>query len=111
MRWYGCSIYNAIIILYLKCKRIYKDGKKSNEDGKSVHGFASKKMERNIVDFVNLLVEYDAKATFPITANMKLLILGSKEYPMGTNKGEDPLPSGGIEIYTGNLVEFFMEKG
>lgn len=72
---------------------------------------STEKMERNIVDFVNLLVEYDAKATFPITANMKLLILGSKEYPMGTNKGEDPLPSGGIEIYTENLVEFFMEKG
>jgi hypothetical protein len=75
------------------------------------YGFSSKRMERNIVDFVNLLVEYDAKATFAITANMKHLILGSKEYPMGTNKGEDPLPSGGIEIYTGNLVEFFMEKG
>lgn len=35
---------------------------------------------------------------------MRILILGSKEYPMGTNK-EDPLPSGGIEIYTENLVE------
>ena len=32
------------------------------------YGFSSKKMERNIMDFVNLLVEYDAKATFPITA-------------------------------------------
>lgn len=31
------------------------------------YGFSSKKMWRNIVDFVNLLVEYDAKATFPIT--------------------------------------------
>lgn len=35
---------------------------------------------------------------------MKVLILGSKEYPMGTNKGDDPLPSGGIEIYTTELV-------
>jgi glycosyltransferase involved in cell wall biosynthesis len=40
---------------------------------------------------------------------MKLLILGSKEYPMGTNKGEDPLPSGGIEIYTENLVKEFAK--
>lgn len=31
------------------------------------YGFGSKKMERNIMDFANLLVEYDAKATFPIT--------------------------------------------
>ena len=30
--------------------------------------FSSKKMEKNIVDFVNLLERYDAKATFPITA-------------------------------------------
>ena len=28
---------------------------------------STEKMERNIVNFVNLLVEYDAKATFPIT--------------------------------------------
>jgi hypothetical protein len=75
------------------------------------YGFSSEEMDRNVIEFVNLLVECDAKATFPITGNMKLLILGSKEYPMGTNKGEDPLPSGGIEIYTENLVEFFMEKG
>ena len=34
---------------------------------------------------------------------MKLLILGSKEYPMGTN-ADDPLPSGGIETYTDNLI-------
>ena len=39
---------------------------------------------------------------------MKLLILCSKEYPVGINKGENPLPSGGIEIYTENLVEVFM---
>jgi glycosyltransferase involved in cell wall biosynthesis len=35
---------------------------------------------------------------------MKLLILGSKEYPMGTNVGDDPQPSGGIEIYIDALV-------
>jgi len=38
---------------------------------------------------------------------MKLLILGSKEYPMGTN-ADDPLPSGGIEIYTENLVRVLV---
>ena len=32
------------------------------------YGFTSKKMERNILDFVNLVEKYDAKATFPITA-------------------------------------------
>ena len=31
------------------------------------YGFTSKKMERNIMDFVNLVEKYDAKATFPIT--------------------------------------------
>jgi glycosyltransferase involved in cell wall biosynthesis len=35
---------------------------------------------------------------------MRILILGSKEYPFGTNKGEDPLPSGGIEIYVQGLI-------
>jgi glycosyltransferase involved in cell wall biosynthesis len=35
---------------------------------------------------------------------MKVLILGSKEYPMGSNKGDDPSPSGGMEIYIENLV-------
>jgi glycosyltransferase involved in cell wall biosynthesis len=34
---------------------------------------------------------------------VKLLILGSKEYPLGTS--DDPLRSGGFEIYTENLVE------
>lgn len=34
---------------------------------------------------------------------MRVLILGSKEYPMGTNTG-DPCPSGGIEVYTENLI-------
>jgi len=36
---------------------------------------------------------------------MKVLILGSKEYPIGSNKGEDPIPSGGMELYTENLVK------
>lgn len=35
---------------------------------------------------------------------MKILILGSKEYPMGANKGEDPISSGGIETYNESLV-------
>lgn len=40
---------------------------------------------------------------------MKLLILGSKEYPMGSNKGDDPLPSGGMELYIENLVKEFKK--
>jgi glycosyltransferase involved in cell wall biosynthesis len=32
-------------------------------------------------------------------------MLGSKEYPMGSNKGDDPSPSGGMEIYIENLVK------
>ena len=43
------------------------------------YGFGFKRMKRNIVGFVSLVAGYDAKATFPITANMKHLILGSKE--------------------------------
>jgi glycosyltransferase involved in cell wall biosynthesis len=35
---------------------------------------------------------------------MKVLILGSKEYPMGSNKGDDPIPSGGMETYVDDLV-------
>lgn len=35
---------------------------------------------------------------------LKLLALGSKEYPMGTNKGDDPQSSGGIEIYVDNFI-------
>ncbi len=34
---------------------------------------------------------------------MDVLILGSKEYPVGINKGYD-LPSGGMEVYVENLV-------
>ncbi len=37
---------------------------------------------------------------------MKILILGSKEYPFGAaTPAEDPNPSGGIEIYVENLVK------
>jgi len=36
---------------------------------------------------------------------MKILILGSKEYPFGTgNRSEDPLPSGGTELYIDRLL-------
>jgi glycosyltransferase involved in cell wall biosynthesis len=35
---------------------------------------------------------------------MNVLILGSKEYPLGSNKGEDPSPSGGMEKYIEELV-------
>ncbi len=34
----------------------------------------------------------------------KILITGSKEYPLGTNRGDDPLPSGGIEFYIQELT-------
>jgi glycosyltransferase involved in cell wall biosynthesis len=36
---------------------------------------------------------------------MKLLILGSKEYPLGVNKGDDALPSGGIEVHVESFVK------
>ncbi len=35
---------------------------------------------------------------------MKILILGSKEYPMGSNKGDDPIPSGGMETYVDDIA-------
>jgi glycosyltransferase involved in cell wall biosynthesis len=35
---------------------------------------------------------------------MRILILGSKEYPMGSNKGDDPIPSGGIETNLHDLA-------
>jgi len=34
---------------------------------------------------------------------MKALVLGTKEYPLGTNK-DDPSPSGGMELYVEHLV-------
>jgi len=39
---------------------------------------------------------------------MRILILGSKEYPMGTS--DDPIKSGGIEIYTQNFVDHLKDK-
>ena len=36
---------------------------------------------------------------------MRILVLGSKEYPFGSNKGEDPMPSGGIETYVENYAK------
>ena len=35
---------------------------------------------------------------------MKILILGSKEYPMGSNKEDDPISSGGMETYVDDLA-------
>jgi glycosyltransferase involved in cell wall biosynthesis len=42
-------------------------------------------------------------------SEMRVLILGSKEYPMGSNS-EDPLPSGGMEVYIENLVTELKKK-
>ena len=39
---------------------------------------------------------------------MRLLILGSKEYPLGTS--DDKLKSGGMEVYTQNFVEYAKER-
>lgn len=36
---------------------------------------------------------------------LRILILGSKEYPVGSNRGEDKITSGGYERYTQELVE------
>ena len=35
---------------------------------------------------------------------INVLILGSKEYPFGTNGGDDPVPSGGMETYVDDLA-------
>ena len=35
---------------------------------------------------------------------MNSLILGSKEYPLGTNNKEDTSPSGGMELYVEELI-------
>lgn len=32
------------------------------------------------------------------------MVLGSKEYPFGTNMGDDPIPSGGMETYVDDLA-------
>lgn len=39
-----------------------------------------------------------------------VLILGSKEYPMGSNKGEDPISSGGMETAIDNLAPELAKK-
>ncbi len=39
---------------------------------------------------------------------MKVLILGSKEYPVGTS--DDPIKSGGMEIYTQNFTKLLKER-
>jgi len=35
---------------------------------------------------------------------IRVLVLGSKEYPFGTNMGDDPIPSGGMETYLNDLA-------
>jgi len=42
---------------------------------------------------------------------IRILVLGSKEYPLGTNKGDDPLPSGGIEVYINRLIKELNKEG
>jgi glycosyltransferase involved in cell wall biosynthesis len=41
---------------------------------------------------------------------MKILILGSKEYPMGSNKGDDPIPSGGMETYVDDIAQELSKR-
>jgi len=41
---------------------------------------------------------------------LRVLMLGSKEYPVGTNRGDDPITSGGIEAYVENLSEALARK-
>lgn len=40
-----------------------------------------------------------------VNEKLSVLILGSKEYPMGTNKGDDPITSGGIETYVDDIAQ------
>jgi glycosyltransferase involved in cell wall biosynthesis len=42
---------------------------------------------------------------------MHALVLGSKEYPMGTADGSEASPSGGMEIYVDGLVPALSRKG
>lgn len=39
-----------------------------------------------------------------------ILILGSKEYPLGTNQNYDPHPSGGMEVYTQKLAQILAKN-
>jgi glycosyltransferase involved in cell wall biosynthesis len=41
---------------------------------------------------------------------INLLMLGSKEYPFGSNHGEDPIPSGGMETYVNDLAPALSTK-
>ncbi len=43
--------------------------------------------------------------------SLKILILGSKEYPVGSSVGFDALPSGGMERYTQDLTEALAQTG
>lgn len=40
-----------------------------------------------------------------ISMPLRVLVLGSKEYPFGSSRGEDPLPGGGIEAYVESYVQ------
>jgi len=42
---------------------------------------------------------------------MRFLVLGSKEYPVGSAKGHDPLPSGGMEKYVHELAGALRADG
>lgn len=42
---------------------------------------------------------------------MKVLMLGSKEYPLAASAGSDPITSGGIESYVQNLSEGLARRG
>ena len=42
---------------------------------------------------------------------MKILLLGSKEYPLGSNRGADPITSGGIEYFVQELAKGLAEAG
>lgn len=57
------------------------------------------------VQFITFLTALDS-ALF-----MRALILGSKEYPMGTADGSDLSPSGGMEMYVEGLAAALSKKG
>lgn len=42
---------------------------------------------------------------------LRMLILGSKEFPVGSSRGFDSLPSGGMERYTQDLAGALAEEG
>jgi peptidoglycan/xylan/chitin deacetylase (PgdA/CDA1 family) len=65
-------------------------------------GFTSEKMERNVVGFVNLLVGYDAKTTFPITART---IEKHTDFIKSIYKYENAIVSHGYFILFGERYE------